>query len=96
MQRSLFPLATSYKAAVLDETYQTNLEIAKLASESPKNATAALIAQCLLEKLPHLDTVMYNGVLKALAKSPSLQGAQQAQDLLEQMEEVHKQQSLAN
>ena len=97
-QRCLFPSATSNDAAsaVSDETYQTNLEIAKLASESPKNVTAALIAQQLLKKLPHPDTVTYNGVLKALAKSPSIHGAQQAQDLLEQMEEVHQQQSLAN
>ena len=79
-----------------DETYGANLEIAKLASLAPKNATAALAAHRLLQELPHPDTVTYNGVLKAHAKSPSLDGAQRAQDLLEEMEETHRLQSRAN
>lgn len=79
-----------------DETYQTNLEIAKLAALAPKDASAALAAFHLLRELTYPDTVTYNGVLKALAKSTSLNGAQQAQDLLEEMQDTYAAQSKAN
>jgi len=78
------------------DIYQTNLEISKLASLAPKNATAAAEAQRLLQDLPHANTITYNTVLNALAKSSSLDGAQKAQDLLEQMEKTYEQQSRAN
>lgn len=77
-------------------TYQTNLEIGELAKVAPKNSTAAIVAQELLKNLAHPDTVTYNGVLKAFAKSPSLDGAQRAQELLEEMEEIHHQQVRAH
>lgn len=79
--------------ALQQDTYQTNLQISKFASEAPYNASAADAALNLLKELPYPDTVTYNGVLKAFAKSPSLDGAQKAQDLLEEMELLHQQQT---
>lgn len=75
-----------------EDTYQTNLQISKLASMAPHNVSAANAALQLLRELPYPDTVTYNGVLKAFAKSPSKDGAQKAQDLLEEMELVYKEQ----
>jgi hypothetical protein len=77
---------------IQEDTYQTNLQISNLATLAPQNSSAADAALQLLQKLPHPDTVTYNGVLKAFAKSPSLKGAQKAQDLLEKMEREHYQQ----
>lgn len=76
-----------------DETYEINLEIAKLASKSsPRNKGPAREAYDLLLSQRHPDTVAYNSVLKALAKTSSSynkRAAELAQDLLEEMEHLN-------
>lgn len=66
-----------------DHTYQTNLEIASLATKG--TAESALAAHELLRQLPQPDTVTYNGVLKAYAKSNL---PQPALELLQHMERL--------
>ena len=67
-----------------DKTYQTNLQIAQLANEG--TPAAALQAHALLKQLTYPDTITFNGVLKAYAKS---QLPKAALELLDQMELLH-------
>lgn len=75
-----------------DETYESNLLIASLASKcSPRKAAPAKKAFDLLKSQQFPDTVGYNSVLKALAKTSSSynkEAACKAQELLEEMEEL--------
>lgn len=79
-----------------DETYWTNLKISKLANKSPYNASAAVAANQLLDEMENPDSVTYNGVLKAHAKSPSRDSAWYAEQLLDEMERVNEHQVLQN
>jgi hypothetical protein len=76
-----------------DKTYAINLEIAKLASKcSPRDSAQARHAHDLLRSQSFPDTVAYNSVLKAFAKTSSSlnqEAAPQAQALLEEMEELY-------
>jgi hypothetical protein len=76
-----------------DETYKINLQIAALASQSsPRNKTPAKKAYDLLRSQNYPDTVAYNSVLKAFAKTSNSyneKAALQAQNLLEEMEVLH-------
>jgi len=101
------------------ETYRLNLELAKLASQSfPRHHYGrhnskphpATIAFQLLNNMTHPDTVAYNSVLKAFAKSsPAMlrgsvedqpfvvkSAAERAQELLLDMVQVHEKQKKAN
>ena len=71
-----------------DKTYQTNLQIAQLANEG--TPAAALKAHALLKQLTYPDTITFNGVLKAYAKSHLPKAAL---ELLDQMELLHDTQS---
>jgi pentatricopeptide repeat protein len=71
-----------------DRTYQTNLEISSLATKG--TAESALAAHELLRQLPQPDTVTYNGVLKAYAKSNL---PQPALELLQHMERLGEDES---
>ena len=75
----------------LDETYQINLEISRLAHEAYYQHNKAALAHELLRNLTNPDTVSYNGVLKAYART--YQPAH-AQSLLETMEQIHAKQVL--
>eukprot|EP00980_Cylindrotheca_fusiformis_P016256 scaffold4829_cov129-Cylindrotheca_fusiformis.AAC.16 len=79
------------ESGVQDDTYKSNLEIAKIAAMcSPRKAALAKEALDLLRSQKYPDTVGYNSVLKALAKTSSSynqDSAELAQALLEEMEE---------
>jgi hypothetical protein len=80
-----------------DETHRINLQLAQLARDSQRNyKMAAHKAYDLLRTQAHPDTVGYNSVLKALAKTSSStnkRAAATAEKLLQEMEELHQTQS---
>lgn len=83
-----------------EKTYETNLKIAELANRcTRRNIDAAKEAISLLRSLEAPDTVSYNSVLKALARTSSpanKDAADQAVALLEEMEDLNREQSSAN
>lgn len=79
-----------------DLTYKENVRISKLAEKSARGdrATAPLAYKILagLEGLRAADTISYNGVLKAYAKSSAGDAVQWAEKVLRRMEDVHEDQ----
>jgi len=70
-----------------DKTYQSNLEISRLANLG--TADSARQAHALLTELEYPDTVSYNGVLKAYAKSNQPQPAIELLECMERLQDSH-------
>eukprot|EP00559_Dactyliosolen_fragilissimus_P009061 CAMPEP_0184868762 /NCGR_PEP_ID=MMETSP0580-20130426/31695_1 /TAXON_ID=1118495 /ORGANISM="Dactyliosolen fragilissimus" /LENGTH=661 /DNA_ID=CAMNT_0027369863 /DNA_START=315 /DNA_END=2301 /DNA_ORIENTATION=+ len=85
--------------STIDITFEANLHIKTLMEKSmhdtSSSATHAADAERILvhlEKYGKADTISYNGVINAYAKSRCQESAKKAEEILERMESIYRQQ----